>query len=437
LIAFSGGLDSSVLLYMMYKASLQHSQISLSAIHVNHGISANSHEWSEFCQNVCQKLEVPFQSYTIDVSHVKGESLEASARECRYALLSSQLRDDQVLLTAHHQDDQCETLLLQMLRGSGLSGIASMPEIQVFSCGYLARPLLNITRESIRRYAIDENIDWIEDESNSDTNLDRNYIRHNVIPLIKARWPSASKTIARTAKHAHETIYLANMQGQHDYVKTKIIGTDVISLSALRQFSRTRQKNILRYWIREHNKSMPSSIVMERILSESIESSVDRNPKVAWDNVEVRRFRDGLYILDTLPEADANLTLNIEQACDYLPLGTLSCEYTYGDGINTDFLQDRFLSIRFRRGGESILPYNSPYPHRVKKLMSEYGVPPWLRDLMPLVYVDDELVAIPGICVDKNWLAPAHHSSIKLGWYLPLELKNQNLPFTHALFNRE
>ena len=430
LIAYSGGLDSSVLLYLMYKASLQYSCINISAIHVNHGISAKSHEWEDFCQSRCHALGVPYRSCTIDIMHFKGQSLEASARKYRYSLLASHIKNNHVLLTAHHQDDQCETLLLQMLRGAGLSGIASMPEIQNFSNGYLARPLLNTDREAIKRYAINKNLDWIEDESNLDTGLDRNYIRHNVIPIIKERWPSASKTIARTAKHAGESIYLVNTLARQDYVKAKIVGADTLSVSALRQFCYSRQKNLLRQWIREHRKSLPSTIILQRILRESIQSGVDRNPKITWSNVEVRRYRNRLYIFNELPISDSHKILDLDQACESLPLGVLSCDYSIGTGISKELLQGRIISIRFRSGGESISPYKSSYPHRVKKLMSEHGVPPWLRDLMPLVYVDNELVAIPGICVDKNWMTTANQTSLNLTWRLPVEMEFQNLPFT-------
>lgn len=432
MIALSGGVDSSVLLHLMHEASMENQEIKLEAVHIDHGISTKSHEWSEFCRTKCEILDIPYQSFKIDDPRSNGESPEASARKYRYALLGNLLKHECVLLTAHHQNDQCETMLLQLLRGGGLSGISSMPEIQEFGRGYLARPLLNIDQEEIKCYAIDKGIEWIEDESNIDTNIDRNYIRHNVFPLIKQRWPSASKTISRTARHAAENLTLSQALAKQDYIKAKIVGVKILSVSSVQQFSYARQRNLLRYWIREHDKPVPSTVIMGRILTESIESEVDRNPLVRWDKTEVRRYRDRLYILDPLPEVDKNTFFTLEQASESLPLGKISYDYTIGNGINAELLKNRTVSIGFRDGGETIFPYNSPYKRRVKKVMSECGVPPWLRDLMPLVFIDNELAAIPGIGVDKKWTALSGQSSISLHWHIPSELEQQCLPFTKS-----
>lgn len=430
LLAYSGGLDSSVLLHLMHRASHEDSQIRLAAIHINHGLSPRASEWSEYCRHKCEAKDVPYQSVTVNLGCCKGESIEAAARQSRYAILNDRLQYQQVLLTAHHQDDQCETLLLQMLRGSGLSGIASMPEIRDFSNGFLARPLLSYDRESIRQYALKEGIDWIDDESNSDTDRDRNYLRHNIVPLIKDRWPSATRTIARTAKHSAECIDLVNTLGEQDLARSRIIGTNVVSSSSVKQFSISRQRTLLRCWIREHERLTPPANILERILSELLESATDRNPVIKWDYTEVRRYRDCLYIMDPLPAIDNQTSLKLEEACNALPLGRLKYQPTVGVGINRKLLEDRFISIRFRSGGESIIPYYSSYSHEAKKLMSEHGIPSWLRDLMPLVYVNDELVAIPGICVNRRWSALPDQDSINLVWHLPESLEAQHLPYT-------
>ena len=430
LIAYSGGLDSCVLLHLMHKGSQTDTEINLSAIHINHKLSYKSDEWSDFCRVRCDEKNIPYQSVIVNIDNSNGESIEAVARQSRYRALADKLQYKQVLLTAHHEDDQCETVILQLLRGSGMSGIAAMPEVSAFASGLLARPLLQYDRQSIRNYAIEEGISWIEDDSNSDINRDRNFLRHHIVPVLKKRWPSASRTISRSAKHAYESISLSNSLGKQDFIKCRILGTNVISIQSVQQFDYIRQKNLLRCWIREHNKPVPPANILERIILEVFKANDDRNPLVSWDKTEVRRYHNCIYIMDPLPLVDNQLSLTLEQSHDHLPLGKLEYQYTFGAGINRNIIKDKHITIKFRVGGETIIPAYSSYPHRINKLMSEYGFPPWLRDLIPLIYINHELVAIPGICIDRSWAALAHEPSLYIFWDLPEWLTAQKIPLS-------
>jgi len=206
-VGYSGGIDSTALLVALWQ---QREALpgTLCAVHVNHHINSASDSWQVHCQRVCETLHIQLDCKSVEVKSLKGLSLEAAAREQRYEAFRDTVHDQDLLLLAHHMDDQMETFLLQALRGSGPRGLAAMPVIAPFNGGYIARPLLGFTRAEIRTWADAENVSWLDDPSNVDIRFDRNYLRTRVIPDVMQRWPSAAATIARSAAHCSETLEL-------------------------------------------------------------------------------------------------------------------------------------------------------------------------------------------------------------------------------------
>ncbi|MDZ7736426.1 MAG: tRNA lysidine(34) synthetase TilS [Gammaproteobacteria bacterium] len=290
--------------------------------------------------------------------------------------------------------------MLQLLRGAGLRGLSAMPEVQSFAAGFLVRPLLGFSREAMGDYAERHALEWIEDSSNTNLAYDRNYLRHKVMPSLYERWPAARSTIARAAGLAAETITLAETLARQDLIKTRDVADNALNVPVLRSDGLLdRRRNLLRIWIRDQGLPVPSASILERITGEVLNAAADREPLVSWEQAEIRRYRDKLYILPVLPEATPAMRLVWDRVTLPLPLGELCYHRTQGRGLNASVLTDYRPEIRFRLGGESIRPAGRGRRRRnVKKLLQEYSVPPWLRDRMPLIYVGDTIVAaIAGI----------------------------------------
>ena len=416
-IAYSGGLDSHVLLHAL-ATGVSPGQFSYKAVHINHGLHHQAESWADHCRQVCQDLDVPLDIISIDARAAPGESPEASARHARYTALSECVGVNQALLTAHHLDDQVETLMLQLVRGAGLRGLAGMPACQAFAEGYLIRPLLGYSRQTLNAYARHNSLSWIEDFSNADLSYDRNYLRHKVMPLLYERWPGSRQTIARSAGFAAETVAMAELLGQQDTVRLKDVADNALPVAALQSMPDDRRRNLLRVWIREAGLTVPSANILDRISTEVLSAARDRDPLVTWEGGEIRRYRDRIYALSPLPEPTPALRLVWNTEILQLPLGELESYHTTGDGLHPSIITHR-TEVRFRQGGESIRPAGRGRQRNVKKLLQEHSIPPWLRDLMPLVYVDDELAAIPGICVAQEWSVDRGESGIGIRWNLP------------------
>jgi tRNA(Ile)-lysidine synthase len=295
-IAFSGGMDSHVLLYFLHR---YYSAYPLKAIHINHQLNAAAPQWEKHCREICAALNIPLKIRRVNIVKKSGESLEAKAREARYTVFEKMLNKNDILLTAHHQTDQAETVLLQLLRGAGLRGVSAMPGISELGEGFLVRPLLDFSRDTLRLYAQHHQLEFIEDPSNSDEKFDRNFLRHAVFPVLKKRWGQCDKIIARFSRHCAEQEKLLMILAQKDYPECHGEYPDSVLISPLKQLDKSRQKNLLRYFIEKLNFSLPS----EKILNELVklcEARKDKNPVVTWGEAESRRFRDHLFIFPSL-----------------------------------------------------------------------------------------------------------------------------------------
>jgi len=417
-VAYSGGMDSHVLLHAL--ASLRGKlQCAVGAIHINHGLHGEAGEWETHCRGVCAGLNVPYVSRQVDARPAAGESPEAAAREARYQALAAWLPGNHCLLTAQHQDDQAETLLLQLLRGAGVRGLAAMPARTVFGSGDLLRPLLQYTRSELKDYADGHQLQWIDDPSNADTSLDRNFLRHQVMPVLQQRWPSLAASLSRSAAHCAEASRLMELLGESDLAGI-VEGQDrTIALERLSLLPAERQHNALRHWIRSLCHAVPSAAVFSRIVNDVLPSRPDAEPCVRWGHYEVRRYRNRLYLLPQLPASDARQVREWEISSPLsLPEagGVLSVLHKPGQGISAAALQTAAVRVRYRQGGESCRPAGRQHTHSLKKLFQEQGIPPWERPRIPLIYLDDKLAAVAGLWVCEPFQALAAEPGLEICW---------------------
>ncbi len=413
-VAYSGGMDSHVLLHLLSTAKSQLPG-TLSAIHVNHHISKASGDWEAHCATECERLDIPFLALGVDGQAANGESPEAAAREARYAAFKKQLGAGDVLFTAQHQDDQAETLLLQLFRGAGPKGLASMPNSMPLGKGILLRPFLNISQKQIANYASEHALQWIEDPSNVDTRFDRNYLRKKIIPALKDRWPGLSAVLSRSACNQADQLEVADALAVIDLESCVYTQSEDLKINAFLLLTPARQRNLLRYWIDQRSFLIPPRVVIERIRSEIFHSRADATPLVQWPEAEVRRYRNRAYLMRPLSEHDLTETMNWTPG-QLLELPKLCRKWravqVRGEGFYLS--ENKAVQIRFRQGGETLRPSGRAHPHRLKHLFQEWGIPEWERSRVPLLYLDDELIAVAGQCVCEGFQA----TSDQRGWVL-------------------
>jgi len=420
LVAFSGGTDSSVLLHALAN-HIKELPAPLTALHVDHGLHPDSTAWRQHCAQFCESLNIQFEYCALQLKPQKGQSVEALARQARYEWFSQMMREGDILLTAHHRDDQAETVLLQLFRGAGVSGLAAMPDLAEFASGHLLRPLLKFSRDKISQYSYDEQLETLNDPTNTDLRFQRNIVRHEVLPLIHQHWPGADKTLPRSAKHCADAANLLDELAQQD-LEAATIDTSVYLLSplpplrteSLASLSRERIKNLLRFWIKTNEFSLPSS----RKLQEVVRQLVDNNASggcVEWGNAELRRYREHLFlqhklsIKKTFSPKSWSATESFELHETKVRLQVKPC---VSQGLRKSALQGEVISIRSRQGGEHIRSPHAQHRTVVKKLYQARGIPPWIRERLPLLYIGDQLAAIPGIAVDDAFAARQGEESI-------------------------
>jgi tRNA(Ile)-lysidine synthase len=409
-IAYSGGLDSHVLLHAA--SQLWHkNNTTLCAIHIHHGLNKDADLWAVHCQNICAELGIPCEVVPVKITCLKGESVESCARKARYSAISERLSDKDIVLTAQHADDQAETLLLQLLRGSGISGLAAMPRIHSLGKGKLIRPFLDITRAELRNYAESAGLTWLEDSSNFDTRFDRNYLRHAIVPLLKRRWSGVTHILGRAARHQAEAHYLLKDLGKIDFQHCQGTEINQISIGALLTLSPARQANVIRYWLNILNLPLPSAAQLHHILNDMLTAKPDSRPLVRWQGADIRRYAHHLFAMPNLPEFPPNESLTwLPPAPLTLPIGYLIAEETMGQGL----IFSEKLTIRFRQGGESCRWHGHQRP--LKKIVHSNSIYPWLRGFIPLIYQEDILVAIPNVGVCEDFTAKANEKGLLLQW---------------------
>lgn len=406
-VAFSGGLDSTVLLHALARLRTA-AGWSLEAIHVHHGLHPQAGAWAEHCQKFCDSLSVPLNLEWVHVGDTAGSGLEAAARQARYAALARRIGTSDVLLTAHHQDDQAETLLLQLLRGAGVAGLAAMPAEAPLGAGWHVRPLLPFRRDSLRAYAQVEELRWIEDSSNLDTRLGRNFLRHRIVPLLESHWPSATTALSRAAGHAAEASDLITAMALSDLVRCRRADGS-LALSPLTRLPAAAQRNVLRQWIRAQGLPSPSAHATESLLGIIRSRPGTGHAELRIGDCFVYFYQDGFHLAD-VPADMPSQPLAWNPA---LPLNLPGDQWlhltdTFGAGLSKVGITGRRLTVDWRQGGESCRLAGQPYPQTLKKILQSSAVPPWGRHRIPLLRVDGELAAIGDRWVCEPFVARAH-----------------------------
>ncbi len=409
-VAYSGGLDSTVLLHALRRMP---AGLRLRAVHVDHGLSGGSADWAAHCERTCAALGIDCRVMPVDARAARSESPEAAARRARYQAIAAQLGANEILLTAHHADDQLETVLLQLLRGGGLAGAAGMPRLATFASGWQARPLLGYSREALRDWAQRQGLAWLEDPTNLDTRFDRNYLRLAVLPAIRDRWPHASGTIGQAALLIAEAVELIGTVAQADLAAVREGLT--LPLASLDRLSEPRVRAVLRAWITSSGLPLPSARTLAALRRDLWQAADDRVPCARWLDARVYRYRGRLYAARArAPESGAR-AIAPGQCLDLGADGRLTFEAATGRGVSRARLAAGF-ELRPRRGGETFQPVGGAHRRPLRKWLQEHGVLPWLRDRIPLLYAGEELACVGDIGMAARLAAGPDEPSWEIRW---------------------
>lgn len=412
-IALSGGVDSVVLLHLFTLLRTEY-PLAFSAIHVHHGISPNADHWAHTCQQLCTELDIPLHISRISLQGRAKLGLEAAARHARYAEFQHQ--DAQYIALAHHRDDQAETFMLQLLRGAGAKGLAGMPVLrqQPDHPSYL-RPLLDSDRSAILDWAKQFELRWIEDESNQDTRYARNFLRHDILPLLNQRYPAWRATIARSAHNLAEADQLLDELAQLDAAQA--IHNQGINCHYLASLSPARARNLLRHFLATHALGMPSQIRLAEMLEQLTHADADSSITISHDGHTLHRFQHYAYLIKQLPPPAHNCRWHWQGEAQLALTelgGLLTFRQNQTKGLDQSKLHD--INIRLRQGGETFRPDCQRPNRRLKILLQEASIPPWLRDRTPLIYSGDTLIHVPGIGSACDWQAAPGENALQISW---------------------
>lgn len=397
IVGFSGGLDSTALLHAL--CALNSGNVPVVAVHVDHGLQPDSGDWAKHCEDVAAGMGAAYRCLSVSVQLESGKGPEASAREARYAALRNEMRAGDWLFSAHHREDQAETLLLNLVRGAGPAGIAGIGAIRRFGPGWLVRPMLDVERADLQDYAAVEGLEWIEDPSNRDRRFDRNFLRHDILPRLGARWPDIAQRLQRSARHAGEA---AELLGDLAAIDLRALGNraERLPIALLLTLSPARQRNVIRHALKKLGLSTPTEVQLRRILDEVMPAREDAQPLVSWPGTSVRRYRDRLYLLpEELQDAPQPAQVTGDRIQLGGGLGVLSIQGDAAEGLSQALVDDG-LRLEYRQGGEEFRPHGQSHTRKLKKLLQQEAIVPWMRDRIPLLYAGDRLIA-----VGDFWLA--------------------------------
>jgi tRNA(Ile)-lysidine synthase len=425
-VAYSGGLDSAALLHLTHRYAQTHG-LSVFAFHVHHGLSPNAGTWLAHCRGICEQRGIAFDARHVDIALDGKSGVEEAARLRRYAALGEMCRahDVPLLLTAHHQDDQAETVLLQLLRGSGVAGLSGMdccnhaPDLFGDAQLLMGRPLLQTARTELEAYASTHEIAHIEDESNLDPRYARNALRHQVMPVLQQLFPGYQQRFARTAEHAQSAQRLLIELAARDL--SECLDGDRLDVKKLRAFDADRIDNMLRYWFGSRGMRMPSTAWLDELRTQLLEAKYDAQLCVTHADCHVRRHRDYVFIT---PKRDAATQVPAPQ--DFTWQGEPSLHWPqfggtlYFDageqGIDADWLCGTPLTIRLRGGGERLKPAENRPTRSLKQHYQSRNVPAWERERLPLVFAEKQLLFAAGIGMDCSCLTSGAKARIMLRW---------------------
>ncbi|WMJ70008.1 tRNA lysidine(34) synthetase TilS [Stenotrophomonas sp. 24(2023)] len=409
LVGYSGGLDSTVLLHWLWQ-SAQASGVPLRAVHVHHGLLAAADAWVTHCQRQCDALGMALAVHRVQVDVTGGLGLEGAARQARRAAFGAELRPGETLALAQHQDDQAETFLLRALRGSGVDGLAAMSAEGSLQGHRLWRPLLQVSRCDLQAYAHAHDLPWIEDPSNADDTADRNFLRLQVMPLLRARWPHAAAALARSTQQCGQTRALLDEEDDELLAHLQV-APRVLSLELLRQVAPARAARVLRAWVRQHGAPPLPATVLHQLQQELLAATPDRQAQVLWHGHAIRQWRQHAYLLPaTLP---------------HLPAGWQSpwdgrAPLALPDGGQLNLLGApgfaHPLQVRARQGGERIQLPGRAHTHALKDCLQREHLAPWRRTQLPLLFDGAQLLAAADVVIAAPLQAWLDNHGAQLQW---------------------
>jgi tRNA(Ile)-lysidine synthase len=415
-VALSGGADSSSLLAATAALGATFRGLKVRAVHVDHGLQRAAAVFRDTCTALCAGLEVPLTVIPAMVRTAPGASLEAAARDARYAALAAELNPGECLLTAHHSEDQAETLLLQALRGAGIKGLSAMPVCRPLGRGWHLRPVLQVPRRELLAFGARWCGACAVDPMNEDMRFDRSYLRGQVWPLIEARWPGSATALSRTARHAAEAQELLDRAAAAHV--TRLRDGDALSLPALRALGPNERINALRFWLCDAEVEPPPTARLTEALRQMLEAEVDHLPAIVWGNYALRRYRQRVFLTQASPprlEGTRLWSMGPDSRVELGPgLGTLRWFAQIG-GIDAQRLPET-LVVRRRDGGEALRPAAQAKTQTLQHLCQHEGVLPWMRDALPLVFAGDALIAVADLWLDARWCSSKLEPGFTIRW---------------------
>jgi len=420
-VGFSGGVDSTVLLHLLHRWRAAHpSAPPLSAIHVNHGLQTAAPDWQRHCERVCNALGLTLSSHAVDVP---ASGREAAARDARYAVFETVLPPGAVLFLGHHLDDQVETFFLRLMRGAGVEGLAGMPRRRALGKGSLVRPLLDYPRTEIEHYAAEHRLEHVEDPSNHNTDMDRNFLRARLLPLLATRWPKYRQSVVRASRHlGAASAALVDAVGTPCTVYSSL-GDPGLELAPLLAGTPAVAAAQLRAWLRAGNHRAPDSTALLEFLRQLRAAADDGKPALACGSYTLQRYRDGVFLVpvrDAVPPAEG-IALAPGESRDVPGVGRVVLRSCAHDGLWLPAGEP--LTVSWRHGGERCRLPGRAGRRSLKAIMQENHVPPWWRDRVPLLFRGDELLAVGDItrCESTCWRAapPAGEQLWKFQWERP------------------
>jgi len=428
-VAYSGGVDSLVLLHCCKQIN-----VALRAVHVHHGLQSVADDWVRHCQQTCEQRGIPLDVLYVDAKQKPGTSPEESARNARYQALQDNLLTGDILLTAQHLNDQAETLLLQLFRTASSAGLSAMPAYKKFGEFVHIRPLLSFSRKEIERYAKQNALQWVEDPSNEDVSFERNFLRKDILPRLENRWPEVITQLSTVASlqsnnlQVLEDMAAVDLANAHNYVLARQSSRlnfrvfeprSMLSIRVLKQLSSPRLLNLLRYWIITTLDKKPTRNLLEEIEKSLINSQPDARPNIVFSDYTFRKFQQNLYLLNM------NGKSVVQDVLDWEPLSPLKIPglniqlktiLAPAKGLHKNLL-DESLTVSFRKGGEKFHPVGRRHSQSLKKLLQEAGIPPWERDVLPLIYFGNTLIAVAGLWVCRDYSVAEGES----GWLVEID----------------
>jgi tRNA(Ile)-lysidine synthase len=422
LVGFSGGLDSTALLHALKRIEDQLAK-PLSAVHINHGLHADANQWQSHCESFCQKHGIALTCLQVELKKNTGKGLEAEARQLRYQAIKALLPTGSCLLTAHHADDQAETLLLNLMRGSGVDGLSAMPVSRSRGDALLQRPLLGFQNSSLKDYLLENNIDWIEDPSNLQLDYDRNFIRHEVIPLLEQHWPEVSKRLLLTSRAMSDTRTLLE-QLADNYLEEYLAQPLVLHIPTIADTGPELFKLVIRRWLKQTGASSIPVYQLESFSQQVREADSDHKVSVTWDGWVMRLFRQQLWL-----QAEGEIL-----PCPSIQWPAGSSRINLGSDVgglqfegNLCLPPDGDFSICSRSELETATIEQGGQHKRLKNLFQQANIPPWLRDSIPLCKLNGTLIAMGDWCFSQSMAAWTSETGTRIVW----RPKNALLRYVH------